>query len=707
MIMAGHEVSEAYGELPVPEDFLQEWGRILIDSAVTVPLLAALIIALLLACKKSGEAWEPWVALCSQAAMFSSFACLALFTGLWLTNGQQVVRLAPLPGGQVAGHGLPTSWQWDYLSASCSLLASLMALGTMRFASTYLHREAGFSRFFMLANIFTGSMLGLLISGDLAFSAWWWELIGFSSVLLVGFYHNRPGPQAAARTVFAYYRIADSGLLLAVAWLMTRGEGSALNHLDALPWSDGQILGLLLMVAVMGKSAQWPLMAWLPRAMEGPTPSSALFYGGMSVHAGAYLVLRTQDLWLVNGPARWIICGVGVITLLAGMAQARSRADAKSALANSTSASLGLVLVVAALGWTILAAWMLVGNAALRWYQMLRVPALAQEMARRRREVGPPLPFRLAWYERIIPPWLANPLTPLGYLAARIEKIAFRLSRGGWASGLAWIAPLAALAAWFCQSRILDTQAWPLGLVLVLAPAWFFVVTRAAGEKINATWRVTLAAAGSAITLACASQAGSSHGPGTSILLISGLAITWIGALEAMGSRRLPGALVATIHGWTGIGMAAAAHRPEVGMELLVTLMPVTLAAALLIGAVKARLGRCKWEDIGGLAIEAPRLEVAWLLVAAAFVGLPPWVTFRASDWAVEEWMEWQFAPALALTVALALLTVGWMRVLLRTLWGEPTGPVEDGPIPDLGIGEWILVLGLLGMAALLPFLNW
>ncbi len=709
--------------LTLPDSSLNTWTRILLDIAIGSPLTVTLVLGICLALGRSTEGWERRVAGLSQAALGLTSLALCLLATLWLAEGSPTVHATLLPpsagyltleeGLEISGGEKPIAvWLYDGLAAGTSLLASLMALGTMRFASTYLHREPGFTRFFMVGNLFAGSMLGLMCSGNLAFSAWWWETIGFSSVLLVGFYHGRPGPQAAARTVFTYYRVADTGLLLAVAWLMVHAESASLEDAAAQPWMVRQVLGLLLLVAAVGKSAQWPLMGWLPRAMEGPTPSSALFYGGMSVHAGAYLILRTKDVWMETGPARWSLGIAGTITLLAGLARARNRADAKGALANSTSASLGLVILLAAGGLVPLATWMLLGNAALRWYQMLRAPSLFQEFVKRKREFGLEKPgngFRKL--DRL----LAD-LAGAGFLSvalsrvfALIEGIAQAFARNGKTTAIGWLAPLVPITAWLYHAGDAVETGVPLGLILtlVLGPCWFYLVAWLGSDQISSTLRVGMATFSSSIALACASQVGPSEGWPGDILMIGGLGFALLGALAALGSNRLPEALVATIHAWTGVGLAAAAHRPQIGWELMATMLPVTLAATILIGAIKSRMGKDVWLGVAGLGVESPRLEAGWLLVGAAFVGVPPWIIFHASDWAVEMFMHHGFHLALAQAVVLAMLTVGWARVLLGTLWGEPSGPVRDGPVPDLGPVEWFISLGCMLAGAILPFASW
>ncbi len=693
---------------PIPE------GALSLSLGVVVfgPLACGLVLALFLAFRRSTERWELPVAWASQAALLTSMLVLVFLTGHWFWSGRPAVDvpLNPIQSEHDTEHG-PNVWRLDGTALLVGLLSSTMALGSMRFARTYLHREPSFSRFFMVGSLFAGSMLGLIFSGTLALTAFWWEIIGFCSVLLVGFYHSRPGPQAGARTVFAFYRVADTGLLLAVTWMLFRVHDTSLAALPRLNPTDALVVGFFLLLAAAGKSAQWPLMRWLPRAMEGPTPSSALFYGGMSVHAGAYLLLRTGEVWLEALPVRVAIGSIGGITLLSGLARARLRADAKGSLANSTSASLGLVLVIASLGWLALATWMLAGNAAMRWYQMLRVPALAQEMARRRRQGfnkadlplrrGQDAVFRFGSLFRYPAAWLAS-------LWAALEKVARLWSPGLCAMLITRAAPLVAfIIYWMAQPEHDSAGALTL---LALVTVWTLITfpgLTLIGRTSSGTWRAFLAVGGMGITLVIASMVPGDHTAATRWLVVAGVVIGLAGALETLGSRILPNTLVAAIHGWTGVGLAACAHRPGAGIELLFTLVPVTVAAAWLMAAVKARLGQGAFYRLGGLGIDSPRLEAAWLLVGAAFVGTPPWITFSASDWTVEEGFGIHIAWALTGALLLALLTIGWMRTLLDTLWGPPAGLVEEGPIPDLLAYEWIGVIALMALAALLPILVW
>ena len=182
-----------------------------------------------------------------------------------------------------------------------------MLSGTIgAFASKYMHRERGFNRFFVLYAIFVLGMVIASLAGTIETLFTGWELVGLSSALLVAFFQERPAPARNGLWIWTIYRVSDAALLLAAVTMHhLRGEGDFDTLLGAGPWPVGHttvagsqafLVGLLLLVAAAGKSALVPFSGWLPRAMEGPTPSSAVFYGALSVHLGAFLLLRVSPL---------------------------------------------------------------------------------------------------------------------------------------------------------------------------------------------------------------------------------------------------------------------------------------------------------------------------------------------------------------------------------------------------------------------------
>src|SRR5258708_5276919 len=182
-----------------------------------------------------------------------------------------------------------------------------MLCGTIgAFANRYMHRERGFNRFFVFFALFLTGMVVTSLAGTIETLFAGWELVGLSSALLVAFFHERPAPVRIGLRVCSVYRVSDAALLIASVVLHhLTGEGDFDKLLGSGPWPQGEasltgpqalLVGLLLLIAAAGKSALVPFSGWLPRAMEGPTPSSAVFYGALSVHLGAFLLLRVSPL---------------------------------------------------------------------------------------------------------------------------------------------------------------------------------------------------------------------------------------------------------------------------------------------------------------------------------------------------------------------------------------------------------------------------
>ena len=196
---------------------------------------------------------------------------------------------------------------FDRLSVPFAILSFVLSGTIGAFASRYMHRERGFNRFFVLYAIFVLGMVVTSLAGTIETLFAGWELVGLSSALLGGFYQERPAPSRNALWVWCVYRVSDAALLAGGrrdappcaaretstrSWARRRGPRQQ-SHVTS---SQALVVGLLLLIAAAGKSALVPFSGWLPRAMEGPTPSSAVFYGALSVHLGAFLLLRTSPL---------------------------------------------------------------------------------------------------------------------------------------------------------------------------------------------------------------------------------------------------------------------------------------------------------------------------------------------------------------------------------------------------------------------------
>lgn len=283
---------------------------------------------------------------------------------------------------QAGGYGFDVTLAPDRLGVTMAALSALLCGAIGRFSLHYLHREAGFARFFLLLHLFAAGMLTLVLGGTLDVLLLGWEAVGLSSALLIAFFHERSAPVRASLRAYVVYRVCDLGLLMAVALLHGWHHGDDLGALGAhatLSPAQATIVALLLTLAAAGKSALFPFGSWLPRAMEGPTPSSALFYGALSVHGGVYLLLRAAPVFAQAPAARASLVAVGLATALYGSTVWRVRTDAKGSLAYATMTQVGLIVAEVGLGWTGLALAHLVGHAVLRGFQLLRAPSALSE----------------------------------------------------------------------------------------------------------------------------------------------------------------------------------------------------------------------------------------------------------------------------------------------------------------------------------------
>ncbi len=267
------------------------------------------------------------------------------------------------------------------------LILSLVLCGVVgAFTRRYLHREAGYHRFFLLYTLFLNGMVLSSIAGTIETLFFGWELVGVSSALLVAYFHQREHPVKNGHRVWSVYRFADAAFLIA-ALLMhhVTGAGDFGSFTGDGPWPWGKTdiaphhalqVGLLLLLAAAGKSALVPFSGWLPRAMEGPTPSSAVFYGSLSVHLGAYLLLRVSPLLHASDALVAAVIVVGLLSAMTGALLSQAQTDVKSALAYASLTQVGIIVVEIGLGFNYLALCHIIGHACLRTLQLLRAPTL-------------------------------------------------------------------------------------------------------------------------------------------------------------------------------------------------------------------------------------------------------------------------------------------------------------------------------------------
>ena len=346
---------------------------------------------------------EPMISQLVHATIVSGLLAATFVLGLMLTTGTRHVEINV--GTWVAIPHLyhfSVKLQFDRLSVPFAILSFVLAGTIGAFASKYMHRERGFNRFFMLYSIFVLGMEVTALAGTIETLFTGWELVGLSSALLVAFYQERPAPARNGLWVWIIYRVSDASLLLAsVVAHQLRGEGDFDKLLGPGPWPDeisavttGQalVVGLLLVSAASGKSALVPFSGWLPRAMEGPTPSSAVFYGALSVHLGAFLLLRVSPLLDISVVLCAVIVVLGLTTAVFAYLVGIVQTDIKAALSFASLSQVGIIVAEIGLGFRYVALVHLLGHACLRTLQFVRAPSLLHDYHTIENAIGRHLP---------------------------------------------------------------------------------------------------------------------------------------------------------------------------------------------------------------------------------------------------------------------------------------------------------------------------
>src|SRR5436190_5129786 len=272
------------------------------------------------------------------------FRAIQNFT--WFTFGEQILRLG---------------FVLDPLAAAMLVMISLVGLCIFVFSVGYMADDKNFTRFFAYLSFFSGAMLGVVIANSLLLLFMFWELVGLASYLLIGFWIERPSAAAAAKKAFVTTRIGDMGFFLGMLWLYHSsstlvfydgGHGCIENAGLAMLGANATSIALLIFCGAVGKSGQFPLHVWLPDAMEGPTPVSALIHAATMVAAGVFLVARVYPLMdadPANVPgastALTVVTWVGAITAIFAALIAVAQNDIKRILAYSTVSQLGYMMV--------------------------------------------------------------------------------------------------------------------------------------------------------------------------------------------------------------------------------------------------------------------------------------------------------------------------------------------------------------------------
>jgi NADH-quinone oxidoreductase subunit L len=335
-----------------------------------VPIVASGLIALMKQPKRKTSA-----ALAIGSLSFSLLLALAAFGHVvsgW-SHGQAVRETVNFTWLQFGTTNVDLGWVLDPLSAVMLVMVTFVGLLIFIYSTGYMAHDENFTRFFCFLSLFAGAMLGVVIANSLLLLFMCWELVGLTSYLLIGFWYQKPAAAAAAKKAFLTTRVGDVFFLLGIVWLFAQtgtllfynnGTGSmeagALTALLAQPAALGLTaagaIGLLIFAGAAGKSGQFPLHVWLPDAMEGPTPVSALIHAATMVAAGVYLIARVYPLMhagaLAGGSttALIVVTWVGAFTAVFAALIAVAQNDIKRILAYSTVSQLGYMMAGLGMG---------------------------------------------------------------------------------------------------------------------------------------------------------------------------------------------------------------------------------------------------------------------------------------------------------------------------------------------------------------------
>jgi NADH-quinone oxidoreductase subunit L len=261
---------------------------------------------------------------------------IAIYSHEWFTAGDVIVNL----GVRIDG-----------LSAVMLVVVTSVSLLVQIYSTGYMAGDPGYGRYFAHMSLFTTAMLGLVLADNLFMLFIFWELVGLSSYLLIGFWFHRPSAAAAAKKAFIVTRIGDLGLLAALLLIWSRGGTFQIDEIHELALTGAlsstviTLFALGVFAGAAGKSAQFPLHVWLPDAMEGPTPVSALIHAATMVAAGVYLVARFFPVFEASHDAAQVVAWIGAITAVIAATIAMVQTDFKRVLAYSTVSQLGYMML--------------------------------------------------------------------------------------------------------------------------------------------------------------------------------------------------------------------------------------------------------------------------------------------------------------------------------------------------------------------------
>jgi NADH-quinone oxidoreductase subunit L len=321
-----------------------------------IPLIpGASAFVLLILGRRLSRSWVAWQA--SAAVLASAILALAGFLHLArLGEGAPGLAKTLLPWITVGSFSTSISFALDHLSAVMALVVAGVGFLIHVYSAGYMAEDRAPSRYFAFLNLFTFFMLVLVLASDIVLMFVGWEGVGLCSYLLIGFWFDRPAAAKAGMKAFVVNRIGDAAFIIGILFLLANVGSAGFKAINAAPGSGLLAPGMVTLIAVLlfvgatGKSAQIPLYVWLPDAMEGPTPVSALIHAATMVTAGVYMVCRLSGLFAASTAASSVVAWVGAVTAVYAATMALVQNDIKRVLAYSTISQIGYMFIGCGVG---------------------------------------------------------------------------------------------------------------------------------------------------------------------------------------------------------------------------------------------------------------------------------------------------------------------------------------------------------------------
>jgi NADH-quinone oxidoreductase subunit L len=326
----------------------------MLSLIVLLPLFSALLIGLVYLSDTKKQRYLFYTTLGVTSVSLSTV--LSLYFTYLLIDGGETVHETLFTWIEVSEFKISLAFMADRLSVV--MISFITLIGTLIhiYAAGYMKGDEGYGKFFAYFNLFMGSMLLLVLADNPIVMFIGWELVGLSSYLLIGFYHKESANITAANKAFILNRVGDFGFIMGIALLFISLEGSGFTYesislnISSINSEMLTLIGVLLFVGAMGKSAQIPLYVWLPDAMAGPTPVSALIHAATMVTAGVYMVSRFSFLYEQIPDVGLFIAYIGAASALFAAIIASYQSDIKKILAYSTMSQLGYMFIAVGLG---------------------------------------------------------------------------------------------------------------------------------------------------------------------------------------------------------------------------------------------------------------------------------------------------------------------------------------------------------------------